>query len=66
MNGLSLFYWDTEIGQMMALATDVAQARELIMNTLSKKDLARPELQEAISVEPEVITSPKAIVAYIN
>ena len=51
---------------MMALATDVAQARELIMNTLSKKDLARPELQEAISVEPEVITSPKAIVAYIN
>ena len=65
MVDLKLYYWDTEIGQMLALAVNVDQARQAVMGTLSKDDFARDELRAAIAIEPEIITEPRAIVAYI-
>jgi hypothetical protein len=63
---MKVFYWDTAIGQMIAVANDVAQAREQVMATLGESDYARDELRRAISKQPQIITSPKAVVAYIN
>lgn len=64
--GLQLHHWDTDIGHVMALATDANQARSLAMQEISDDDAARPELSQAISGAPVIVTKPKALIAWHN
>ncbi len=62
---LKCFYWNLSIGQTLAFASDVTDARRQIMATLSKNDAARPELEEALRSEPTILGAErKAVVAW--
>lgn len=61
---MQLFYWDTDIGEFMSYAVDVAAARTSIMSKLSAEDAARDELARAVSGEPRVVTESIAVIAW--
>jgi hypothetical protein len=63
---LKCYYWDTPIGKMITSAPDVETACRQIMATLSKNDHARPELEEALRVEPKLLTDKATTVVIWN
>lgn len=52
---LTVYLWDTDIGQFLAVAKDVKAARKKVMGGLSKDDQGRDELAQAIEVAPKVL-----------
>lgn len=52
---LTVYLWDTDIGQFLAVAKDVKSARKKVMAGLSKDDQGRDELAQAIDVAPQVL-----------
>jgi hypothetical protein len=61
---MNVYRWNTDIGEVLACADDVAAARRQVMGTLSTDDAARLDLEQAIAEEPELVEPPAALVAW--
>jgi hypothetical protein len=53
MAKLTVYLWDTDIGQFLAIAKDVVAARKKVMAGITMKDAAREDLHAAIQGEPK-------------
>lgn len=62
---LKFYFWESDIGRAMAVASTVQEARELVMRELADNDAAREELRNMLAAEPEVVTDkPVAAIAW--
>jgi hypothetical protein len=62
--GLHVHYWDTDIGQGLALAPDAATAREKVIATITRDDAVYEEFCAAVSGDPVIVREPIAVFAW--
>lgn len=51
---MNMYYWDTEMGEFLANANSVEDARQKILNKLGQNDGAYTDLKEALEQEPKI------------
>lgn len=59
-----LFSWSTEVGEILAYAESVEDAREAVMESLQDDDPRKADVQRVIKPTPQIIPSSHALVAW--